>query len=87
MSIQEAAVSVLHLYKCHFPIFNANLVNSRRSSAIGRFRSMPAPIGFKLYDIERRAGTGGGEEGTAALSEMNARILMQVRILGNLGMS
>jgi hypothetical protein len=71
MSIQEAAVALLYFYRSRFPLFNARLDRSRRSSALGRFRSVQAPAGFKLYDID---GRGDG----AALSEMNARILMQV---------
>lgn len=71
MSIQEAAVTVLRLYRVNFPLFNPYIEHARRSSALGRFRSMPAPSGFKLYDIDGRG------EGPA-LSEMNARILMQV---------
>lgn len=72
MSIQEAAVVLLRLYRVHFPIFNAQLAQARRSSTAGRFRSIPAPTGFKLYDIDGR-----GDGGAAALTEMNARILMQ----------
>lgn len=73
MSIQEAAVQVLLLYRVYFPVYNSVLENTRRSNTFGgRFRSVVGRTGFKLYDID------GQNDGTTALSEMNARILMQV---------
>ena len=75
MSIQEAAVQVLLLYRVHFPVYNSVLEHTRRSNTFGgRFRSAMGRPGFKLYDID-----GQGDQ-TTALSEMNARILMQVCI-------
>uniref|UniRef100_A0A1I8BTC6 Vang-like protein n=1 Tax=Meloidogyne hapla TaxID=6305 RepID=A0A1I8BTC6_MELHA len=72
MSIQEAAVQVLLLYRVHFPVYNSVLEHTRRSNTFGgRFRSAVGRPGFKLYDID-----GQGDQ-TTALSEMNARILMQ----------
>nr|CAD2147321.1 unnamed protein product [Meloidogyne enterolobii] len=72
MSIQEAAVQVLLLYRVHFPVYNSVLEHTRRSNTFGgRFRSAMGRPGFKLYDID-----GQGDQ-TTALSEMNARILMQ----------
>ncbi|KAF7639644.1 hypothetical protein Mgra_00000969 [Meloidogyne graminicola] len=72
MSIQEAAVQVLLLYRVYFPVYNSVLENTRRSNTFGgRFRSVVGRTGFKLYDID------GQNDGTTALSEMNARILMQ----------
>uniref|UniRef100_A0A0N5AEX2 Vang-like protein n=1 Tax=Syphacia muris TaxID=451379 RepID=A0A0N5AEX2_9BILA len=81
MSIQEAAVYVLHIYNAYFPSYNPYL---NKDGEISRFRSAfsvcinfytgssHVSSGFKMYDIEGL--------GDCTISESNARVLMEAAL-------